>query len=136
MSACNAYGALVEIESTRFGWYVDARPLRAAGGAHGAHLLLLGAAGPQLGARRLGPDRAEDRARLRVRAALLPVVAGGRGAAPPPGRGPPRRPFRHPRGPPHPPPPGGRRPPPRAHPRPRRGGGGRGGGARRSARPR
>src|SRR3954468_21739893 len=78
MSACSGYGALVEMESTRFGWYVDARPLRTAGGTHGAHLLPVGAAEPQLGARRVGSHRAEGRARVRVRAALLPVVAGAR----------------------------------------------------------
>src|SRR3954463_16578284 len=53
----------------------ETRPVAAATGANGRHLLLVGAAEPQLRAWLDRPRGPQDRARQRVRAALLPVVA-------------------------------------------------------------
>src|SRR3712207_771995 len=73
-SARTAYGDFEVIASTAptrlsslDSEHLATRPLASAAAAHGGHLLLLGAARPQLGARDDRPDRPEDHPRVGVR---------------------------------------------------------------------
>src|SRR3954447_9403912 len=69
--AFRAYGLLAVIESIGLGsLYGSGKAIRAGDRADGAHLLPLGAARSELGARRLGPRPAQARAHDRVRAAV------------------------------------------------------------------
>src|SRR3954453_14074965 len=53
----------------------EARPVAPAAGPHGRHFFLFRAAESELGPRLDRPRRPQDRARQRVRASVLPLVA-------------------------------------------------------------